>query len=126
MNTFREDAVVTVVVLILRFFFGPKILQEKYQVAAQNTLNACYRECLQLLAESELKTVAIPCFWYSRLEGNHVKFERVHPPKSNMDILIPKMDKHVGFGHVSPFKNGKLFWVSELNFCGSIYSIDFS
>ena len=56
-------------------------LQEKYQVAAQNTLNACYRECLQLLAESELKTVAIPCFWYSRLEGNHFKFEGVHPPE---------------------------------------------
>jgi len=59
------------VVLILRFILNQKILQEKYQVAAQNTLNACYRECLQLLAESELKTVAIPCFWYSRLEGNH-------------------------------------------------------
>eukprot|EP00434_Breviolum_minutum_P026658 symbB.v1.2.023561.t1/scaffold2163.1/size87302/5 len=44
---------------------GPKY-KEKYQVAAQNTLNACYRECLQLLAESELKTVAIPCFWYSK------------------------------------------------------------
>lgn len=44
---------------------GPKY-KEKYQVAAQNTLNACYRECMQLLAESGLKTVAIPCFWYSK------------------------------------------------------------
>ena len=40
--------------------------KEKYQVAAQNTLNACYRECLQLLVECELKTVAIPCFWYNK------------------------------------------------------------
>ena len=76
-------------------------------MAAQNTLNACYREGLQLLAESELKTVAIPCFWYSRLVlGIISTFERVHPPKSNMDILIPKMNKHDGFGHVSPFKYG--------------------
>ena len=35
-------------------------------MAAQNTLNACYRECLQLLVESELNTVAIPCYWYSK------------------------------------------------------------
>ena len=53
--------------LILQFLGTLFLMQEKYQVAAQNTLNACYRECLQLLAESELKTVAIPCFWYSRL-----------------------------------------------------------
>lgn len=35
-------------------------------MAAQNTLNACYRQCMQLLTESGLKTVAVPCFWYSK------------------------------------------------------------
>lgn len=44
---------------------GPKY-KDKYQIAAQNTMNACYRECLQLLAESELRTVAIPCIWYGK------------------------------------------------------------
>ncbi|CAJ1363978.1 unnamed protein product [Effrenium voratum] len=44
---------------------GPKY-KDKYQVAAQNTLNTCYRECLKLLVELELKSVAIPCYWYSK------------------------------------------------------------
>mmetsp|Transcript_50380 Transcript_50380/g.113257 ORF Transcript_50380/g.113257 Transcript_50380/m.113257 type:complete len:545 (-) Transcript_50380:50-1684(-) len=44
---------------------GPKY-KDKYHIAAQNTLNACYRECLQLLVESELRTVAIPCAWYHK------------------------------------------------------------
>jgi O-acetyl-ADP-ribose deacetylase (regulator of RNase III) len=43
---------------------GPKY-KEKYQIAAQNTLNACYRESFQLLAESELASIAIPCAWYN-------------------------------------------------------------
>lgn len=44
---------------------GPKY-KDKYYIAAQNTLNACYRECLQLLVESGLSTVAVPCYWYSK------------------------------------------------------------
>ncbi|CAE8651102.1 unnamed protein product, partial [Polarella glacialis] len=44
---------------------GPKY-KDKYYIAAQNTLNACYRECLQLLVESGLRTIAIPCCWYSK------------------------------------------------------------
>lgn len=44
---------------------GPKY-KDKYQIAAQNTLNACYRESIQLLVESELRTVAIPCMWYHK------------------------------------------------------------
>jgi len=42
---------------------GPKF-KEQYRVAAQNTLNACCRECMQGLVEAELRTVAIPCIWY--------------------------------------------------------------
>ncbi|CAE7266783.1 Ganglioside-induced differentiation-associated protein 2 [Symbiodinium microadriaticum] len=44
---------------------GPKY-KDKYQVAAQNTLNACYRESMQLLVESGHRTVAVPCYWYSQ------------------------------------------------------------
>mmetsp|Transcript_43426 Transcript_43426/g.86158 ORF Transcript_43426/g.86158 Transcript_43426/m.86158 type:complete len:544 (-) Transcript_43426:239-1870(-) len=42
---------------------GPKF-KEQYRVAAQNTLNACCRECIQGLVEAEMRTVAIPCIWY--------------------------------------------------------------
>mmetsp|Transcript_92157 Transcript_92157/g.269654 ORF Transcript_92157/g.269654 Transcript_92157/m.269654 type:complete len:548 (-) Transcript_92157:322-1965(-) len=56
---------------------GPKY-KEKYQTAAQNTLNACYRECLQLLVESELRTVAIPCTWYR--EG--------YPPEEQAHVAL--------------------------------------
>jgi len=44
---------------------GPKY-KEKYQVAAENTLNSCYRECFQLLAEADLRSMAIPCHWYAK------------------------------------------------------------
>eukprot|EP00811_Abedinium_folium_P011757 NODE_2088_length_2295_cov_6.812731.p1 GENE.NODE_2088_length_2295_cov_6.812731~~NODE_2088_length_2295_cov_6.812731.p1 ORF type:complete len:485 (+),score=128.63 NODE_2088_length_2295_cov_6.812731:406-1860(+) len=44
---------------------GPKY-KEKYHVAAENTLNACYRECMQLAAESEIRTVAVPATWYDK------------------------------------------------------------
>jgi len=44
---------------------GPKY-KDKYHIAAQNTLNACYRECMQLAAEHELQTVGIPCTWYHK------------------------------------------------------------
>lgn len=44
---------------------GPRY-KDKYQEAAQNTLNACYRECFQLLVESDLRTIAIPCTWYTK------------------------------------------------------------
>eukprot|EP00927_Polykrikos_kofoidii_P060290 TRINITY_DN55303_c0_g1_i1.p1 TRINITY_DN55303_c0_g1~~TRINITY_DN55303_c0_g1_i1.p1 ORF type:complete len:559 (-),score=60.88 TRINITY_DN55303_c0_g1_i1:82-1758(-) len=42
---------------------GPKY-KEKYHVAAQNTLNSCYRESMQILVEGSFRTVAIPCVWY--------------------------------------------------------------
>ena len=35
-------------------------------MAAQNTLNACYRESMQLLVESGHRTIAVPCYWYSQ------------------------------------------------------------
>mmetsp|Transcript_29441 Transcript_29441/g.57636 ORF Transcript_29441/g.57636 Transcript_29441/m.57636 type:complete len:548 (-) Transcript_29441:238-1881(-) len=44
---------------------GPKF-KEKYPVAAQNMLNACYRECMQGVVEHEFRTVAIPCSWYQK------------------------------------------------------------
>lgn len=44
---------------------GPKF-KEKYQIAAENTLNACYRECFKTLAESNLRHVAVPCSWYTK------------------------------------------------------------
>lgn len=44
---------------------GPRY-KDKYQEAAQNTLNACYRECFQLLVESDLRTIGIPCTWYTK------------------------------------------------------------
>eukprot|EP00929_Paragymnodinium_shiwhaense_P106479 TRINITY_DN71925_c0_g1_i1.p1 TRINITY_DN71925_c0_g1~~TRINITY_DN71925_c0_g1_i1.p1 ORF type:complete len:567 (+),score=143.34 TRINITY_DN71925_c0_g1_i1:167-1867(+) len=44
---------------------GPKY-KEKYLIAAQNTLNGCYRESMQLLVEDEMRTVAMPCIWYSK------------------------------------------------------------
>lgn len=56
---------------------GPKF-KEKYQTAAQNTLNSCYRESLQLLAEHELRTVAIPCQWYR--EG--------YPPEEQAHVAL--------------------------------------
>lgn len=53
---------------------GPK-WKDKYQTAAENTLHACYRECLKLLVENRLRTVAIPCFFYKSNypEDNHVQ-----------------------------------------------------
>lgn len=42
---------------------GPKF-KEKYRIAAQNTLNCCYRESLQLAVESGIRTIGIPCAWY--------------------------------------------------------------
>lgn len=44
---------------------GPKY-KDKYLVAAENTLNSCYRESLQLLVEAELRTVGVPCCWYNK------------------------------------------------------------
>lgn len=44
---------------------GPKY-REKYLVAAQNTLNTCYRQCFQLAQEGKLRTLAIPCLWYNQ------------------------------------------------------------
>jgi len=44
---------------------GPKY-KEKYHIAAQNTLNACYRECFQLAAESEIRTIGVPGAWYHK------------------------------------------------------------
>lgn len=59
---------------------GPKY-KEKYHVAAQNTLHACYRESFQLLEEAELRTVAIPCTWYHQgypvEEHSHVALRTV-------------------------------------------------
>mmetsp|Transcript_30560 Transcript_30560/g.71367 ORF Transcript_30560/g.71367 Transcript_30560/m.71367 type:complete len:547 (+) Transcript_30560:51-1691(+) len=46
---------------------GPKY-KEKFQVAAENALNGCVRECLQGMTENslDLRSVAIPCRWYSK------------------------------------------------------------
>ncbi|CAK9059049.1 Protein GDAP2 homolog [Durusdinium trenchii] len=70
---------------------GPKY-KEKYQVAAQNTLNSCYRECMQLLAESELKTVAIPCYWYSK--GFPIE-EQVHVALRSIRRCLEKLQASV-------------------------------
>mmetsp|Transcript_51374 Transcript_51374/g.144766 ORF Transcript_51374/g.144766 Transcript_51374/m.144766 type:complete len:572 (-) Transcript_51374:205-1920(-) len=59
---------------------GPKY-KDKYYIAAQNTLNACYRECFHQLAEAELRTLAIPCMWYTKgypaEEQAHVAFRTI-------------------------------------------------
>mmetsp|Transcript_87849 Transcript_87849/g.273045 ORF Transcript_87849/g.273045 Transcript_87849/m.273045 type:complete len:547 (+) Transcript_87849:83-1723(+) len=71
---------------------GPKY-KEKYQTAAQNTLNACYRECLQLQAEAELRTLAVPCTWYREgyppEEQAHVALRTV---RRAMEKLRPTID----------------------------------
>jgi len=59
---------------------GPKY-KDKYQIAAQNTLNSCYRECLLRANEAEATTVAVPCTWYDKgyplLEQAHVALRTV-------------------------------------------------
>jgi len=44
---------------------GPKY-KEKYQVAGENSLNSCCRESMQAMLENELRSVAIPCCWYTK------------------------------------------------------------
>ncbi|CAK0804549.1 unnamed protein product, partial [Prorocentrum cordatum] len=56
---------------------GPKY-KEKYPIAAQNTLNASYRECFQLMAEAELRTVAVPCTWY----------RQGYPPEEQANVAL--------------------------------------
>lgn len=66
---------------------GPKY-KDKYQMAAQNTLNACYRECFQLLVEADLRTVGIPCLWYNNgfplVEQAHVALRSVRKCLDNL------------------------------------------
>ena len=60
---------------------GPKY-SEKYQVAAENALYSCYRDCLGLCVEEKLRSVAIPCIYtrrkkYPRDAAAHVALRTV-------------------------------------------------
>jgi len=66
---------------------GPKY-KEKYHIAAENTLNACYRECMQLLVETELRTVGLPCIWYQK---GYPLEEQVHVALRTMRKCLEKM-----------------------------------
>lgn len=66
---------------------GPKY-KDKYQVAAQNTLNACYRECFQLLVEADLRTIAIPCTWYTK---GYPPGEQVHVALRTLRRCLEKL-----------------------------------
>lgn len=61
---------------------GPKY-KEKYHIAAENTLNTCYRECMQLVVESELRTVALPCIWY----------QKGYPPEEQAHVALRTIRK---------------------------------
>lgn len=61
---------------------GPKY-KEKYHIAAENTLNTCYRECMQLVVESDLRTVTLPCIWY----------QKGYPPEEQAHVALRTMRK---------------------------------
>lgn len=61
---------------------GPKY-KDKYHEAAENTLNACYRESLQLLTEGGLRTIGIPCCWYT--QG--------YPPEEQASVALRTLRK---------------------------------
>uniref|UniRef100_A0A0G4G0Q1 Macro domain-containing protein n=1 Tax=Chromera velia CCMP2878 TaxID=1169474 RepID=A0A0G4G0Q1_9ALVE len=44
---------------------GPRY-NPKYQTAAENTLNACIRECMKLVVDAGQKTIALPCIYSDR------------------------------------------------------------
>ena len=55
---------------------GPRY-NAKYQTAADNALHGCYRNCLRLMKEANMKTIAIPCIYaddkgYPRREAAHI------------------------------------------------------
>jgi len=66
---------------------GPKY-KEKYHIAAQNTLNTCYRECIQLMVEHELRTVAIPCTFYHK---GYPQEDQAHVALRTLRRCIEKM-----------------------------------
>ena len=60
---------------------GPKY-SEKYQVAAENALHSCYRDCLGLCVEEKLRSIAFPCIYtrrkkYPRGQAAHVAIRTV-------------------------------------------------
>lgn len=44
---------------------GPKY-NEKYKTAAENALHNCYRNCLRVLKENDLSTIAFPCVYTTK------------------------------------------------------------
>ncbi len=55
---------------------GPRY-NAKYETAADNALHGCYRNCLRILKEAGLRTIAIPCIYaddkgYPRREAAHI------------------------------------------------------
>ena len=55
---------------------GPRY-NEKYTTAAENALHTCYLSCMNLLIESQLKTIAIPCIYtkgkgFPRADAAHI------------------------------------------------------
>ena len=60
---------------------GPRY-NEKYQNAAENALHGCYRQCLSILIENKLRSIAFPCVYtkgkgYPREEGAHIALRTV-------------------------------------------------
>lgn len=67
---------------------GPKY-SEKYQVAAENALYSCYRDCLGLCVEEKLRSVAFPCIYTRRK-----KYPRAGATQVALRTIRRFMEKH--------------------------------